>query len=127
MKHKFYLLFVYLVYAVTVNSQIVVNMVKSPTCKLQLDCKDNTSPELVFTKANIKKGSEKQHSYVKMASINKIRKTASLNKKKIAKNERSIKALEDISKITVKNISTLLRQEVLLSEELSKKIQDFSG
>ena len=127
MKNKFYLLFIYLVYVVTVNSQIVVNMVKSPTCKLQLDCKDNTSPELVFTKANIKKGSEKQHSYVKMTSINKIRKTASLNKKRIAKNERSIEVLEDINKDIVKNISTLLRQEALLSEELSKKIQDFYG
>ena len=122
MKNKFYLLFIYLVYAVTVNSQIVVNMVKSPTCKLQLDCKDNTSPELVFTKTIIK---EKQQSNVKMAI--KIRRKSFLNKYKIAVNEKSIKVLENINKVTIKRFSTLLRQQVLLNAELSKKVQNLYG
>ena len=121
MKIKFYLLFVFLIYVVTVNSQ---------SCKLKLDCQDNgtyTSTDLVYTKTIIKKAPEKQHLNVKMVSIDKIRKRTSFNKKQITKNEKSIKVLEDINKITVKNITTLLRQGVLLSEESSQKIKDLYG
>ena len=100
-------------------------MVKSRTCKLRVDCQGNgtyTTPDLVFTKTSTK---EKQQSNVKMAI--KIRRKSFLNKYKIAVNERSIKALQNINKVTVKRFSTLLRQQILLNAELSKKVQDLYG
>ena len=96
LKNIFYLLFVFLVFVVMVNSQ---------TCRIQLHCQDNatyTSTDLVFTKLQknvptFKDGPEEISFNVKMATVPRIRKGAAANKRSIALVERQIKQVEDVN------------------------------
>ena len=106
-------------------------MAKSQKCHINLICENNgtyTSPDLVFTKLLEQKAASTKAvpevTNVKMATLQRIRKRTTANKRSIGKLERRIKHVEDINKLTVRKVNAQLRQQLLLNAELSEKISD---
>ena len=120
---KLYLIFINLVFVVTIKSQ---------TCQISLNCGNNgsyTSPDLVLTKNLFEKKIEEDKLLsVEVIGIDRVlgslRRVTTANKKSIASNKKVIDRLRKVDKLNLKTIKSQLKKQRVINAHINKKIQD---